>query len=238
MRKTIAQVQAAAAAQTAHTKRVDALKAKLMSLHAIHRHMTTGPDHGPIEWYEVNGQLVLVHLFANQRGFEVYAPVDGAGLTVQGTLDALDRIADSNPKPLSVDRQLTGAVGDLVRMAAMGNTDADDLQRLACVLLGQTKPNPRGAARGIAEEMLQPQPAAGDQGVYCYTLYDDTDNSNHGSFETLHEARGAASFDNLDAWTIYRKDEIVASYAPDAQAKPQPSLVMSGTMADEVRATR
>lgn len=36
--------------------------------------------------------------------------------------------------------QLSGAVGDFVRMAALGNTDADDLQRLACDLLGLPQP--------------------------------------------------------------------------------------------------
>jgi hypothetical protein len=36
--------------------------------------------------------------------------------------------------------QLTGAVGDFVRMAALGNTDAEDLQRLACDLLGVPRP--------------------------------------------------------------------------------------------------
>jgi hypothetical protein len=115
--------------------------------------MTTGPDKGPVDWYEVNGQVVIVHLFANQRGYEVYAPVSGASLSVQETFDALDRIAASNPAPLSVDRQLTGAVGDLVRMAAAGNTEADDLQRLACALLGKTTPNMAGAARGVIAEM-------------------------------------------------------------------------------------
>lgn len=35
---------------------------------------------------------------------------------------------------------LSGAVRDFVRMAAAGNTDADDLQKLACDLLGRKHP--------------------------------------------------------------------------------------------------
>jgi hypothetical protein len=36
--------------------------------------------------------------------------------------------------------QLTGAVGDFVRMVALGHNDADELQRLACDLLGVPQP--------------------------------------------------------------------------------------------------
>lgn len=135
-------------------KRLEALHGKLASIHARHIAMTTGPDKGPMDWYTVpGGQTIIVHMYARGEGYEVYAPVAGASLSVQETFDALDRIAGSNPAPLSVDRQLTGAVGDFVRMAATGNTDADDLQRLACALLGQTTPNPAGAARGVIAEM-------------------------------------------------------------------------------------
>jgi len=41
----------------------------------------------------------------------------------------------SSPAPV-----LSGAVGDFVRMAAAGNTEASDLQRLACDLLGREHP--------------------------------------------------------------------------------------------------
>jgi hypothetical protein len=56
-----------------------------------------------------------------------------------------------------------------------------------------------------------------DLQTYPFSLFDDDDDtitSCHGHYETLHEARGAATFDNLNAWTIYHKDEIVASYDP------------------------
>jgi hypothetical protein len=89
---------------TAQSKRTESLQNKLTSLGARHRAMTTGPDKGPLDWYELNSQVVIVHLYA-KGGYEVYAPVAGASLSVQETLDALDRIAASNPAPLSVDRQ-------------------------------------------------------------------------------------------------------------------------------------
>ena len=88
---------------TAQSKRTESLQNKLTSLGARHRAMTTGPDKGPLDWYELNSQVVIVHLYA-KGGYEVYAPVAGASLSVQETLDALDRIAVSNPAPLSVDR--------------------------------------------------------------------------------------------------------------------------------------
>ena len=128
-------------------------------LKAESRALAFVPDGGILNFYTLNGQTVIVHEYPNDDGYEVYAPVS-ASLSVSGTFDALDRIAASNPKPLSVDRKLTGAVGDFVRMAAAGNTDADDLQCLACDLLGQphpSRPQPtesdRGAARGVIAEM-------------------------------------------------------------------------------------
>jgi hypothetical protein len=45
------------------------------------------------------------------------------------------RCAATPTKPM-----LSGAVRDFVEMAAAGNTDADDLQRLACDLLGREHP--------------------------------------------------------------------------------------------------
>ena len=43
-----------------------------------------------------------------------------------------------------------------------------------------------------------------------YQLYSDTDNTCHGTFDTLDEARAAASFDHLTEWTVYYNDQIVA----------------------------
>lgn len=87
-------------------KRLEALHGKLASIHARHIAMTTGPDKGPMDWYTVpGGQTIIVHMYARGEGYEVHAPVAGASLSVQETFDALDRIAASNPAPLSVDRQ-------------------------------------------------------------------------------------------------------------------------------------
>jgi len=89
----------------AQQQRLEALQNKLVSLNARFIAKTTGPDKGPMDWYTVpGGQTIIVHIYAHGEGYEVYAPVAGASLSVQETFDALDRIAASNPQPLSVDR--------------------------------------------------------------------------------------------------------------------------------------
>ena len=152
-------------------KRLEALYVKLASLGARHIAMTTGADKGPMEWYTLNGQVIIVQVFARGEGYEVYAPVDGHSNSVQDTLDALDRIAEPPAKP-----------------------------------------------------------QIGDMGVYHYSLFDDTDNTCHGTYETLDEARGAASFDRLTAWTVYYKDEIVASHTPQPTASDRGTA--AGILAD------
>ena len=54
-----------------------------------------------------------------------------------------------------------------------------------------------------------------DNGVYSYQLYDDADNTCHGTFESETEARGAAAYDRLAKWTIYHRGQIVAIHLKD-----------------------
>jgi hypothetical protein len=144
MKKTVAQVEAAEDRQTVHAMRVGALRNKLVSLGARHIAMTTGPDKGPMDWYELNGQPIIVHLYADQGGYEVYAPAAGASLSVSDTFDALDRIA--NPQPLTIE--------EMHSIAPTGGT------------IAATQPTAadRGAARGVIAEMEhgpRPQDAPG-----------------------------------------------------------------------------
>lgn len=46
-----------------------------------------------------------------------------------------------------------------------------------------------------------------------YLLMDDSDDSSHGTFDTVDEAKGAAIFDRLVKWTIYRAGQIVETEA-------------------------
>lgn len=48
-----------------------------------------------------------------------------------------------------------------------------------------------------------------------YLLMDNTDDSAHGTFETLDEARGAAIFDRLKLYTIYNSGRIVETRTND-----------------------
>ena len=43
-----------------------------------------------------------------------------------------------------------------------------------------------------------------------FLLMDDSDDSSHGTFGTLEEAKGAARYDRLKAWTIYSASRIVS----------------------------
>jgi hypothetical protein len=65
------------------------------------------------------------------------------------------------------------------------------------------------------EAALQAIGAPAEQLLAPYLLMDDSDDSAHGTFDTLTEARCAASFDRLDKWTIYQGGQIVATYDPD-----------------------
>ena len=56
-----------------------------------------------------------------------------------------------------------------------------------------------------------------------FLLMDDADDSSHGTFETLGEARGAVLYDHLTAWTIYRSGQIVDSHSP---SEPAPRLLL------------
>lgn len=70
----------------------------------------------------------------------------------------------------------------------------------------------------ITHEVIDRHIAAGqsnDMGVYCFQLYDDADNTCHGTFETESEARGAAAYDRLAKWTIYHRGQIVAIHLKD-----------------------
>ena len=57
-----------------------------------------------------------------------------------------------------------------------------------------------------------------DQGNYSYQLYDDATNQSHGAFETMDEARAAAAFDRLKAFTVYHKGDVL--HAEEASPAP------------------
>lgn len=52
-----------------------------------------------------------------------------------------------------------------------------------------------------------------------FVVYDDNDNSNHGTFDTIDEARGCAIFDHLTSWTIYFAGQIVEQVSAAAPAE-------------------
>jgi len=114
-------------------KRLEALYGKLASLGARHIAMTTGADKGPMEWYTLNGQVIIVQVFARGEGYEVYAPVAGHSNSVQDTLDALDRIAGINPQPTVSNQSKYDRENSTVQLP----TAAD-----------------RGAAKGIIDDAL------------------------------------------------------------------------------------
>ena len=62
-----------------------------------------------------------------------------------------------------------------------------------------------------------------DEQFMPFLLMDDADDSSHGTFETLGEARGAVLYDHLTAWTIYRSGQIVDSHSP---SEPAPRLIL------------
>ena len=72
---------------------------------------------------------------------------------------------------------------------------------------------------------------------YTYRLLDDTDNTSRGDYETLEEAKGAATYDKLTAWTIYHGDMIVASHAPEALGLPPDPENMNDDRAEDEPAT-
>jgi hypothetical protein len=45
---------------------------------------------------------------------------------------------------------------------------------------------------------------------------DDSDDSMHGTYDTEAEAIGAAEYDRLHAWTIYRAGQIVTNLSATA----------------------
>jgi hypothetical protein len=94
--KTVIQPQIDAIQRTANSQRLHSLQNKLASLNARRFAMTTGPDKGPMDWYTINGQTVVVHMYA-RGGYDVYAPIVDS-LSIQATFDALDRIAKPQPK--------------------------------------------------------------------------------------------------------------------------------------------
>jgi hypothetical protein len=69
-----------------------------------------------------------------------FEPVDGVQPMPLGTDDIDDLCERLNLPPAAPRPPLSGALGDFVRMAAAGNTEADDLQCLACDLLGLPHP--------------------------------------------------------------------------------------------------
>ena len=109
---------------------------KLECLNARRIAMTTGPDKGPLDWYSINGQVIIVHLFA-KGGWEVYAPLSPS-LSIQDTLDALDRIA--NP------------ISDTVRLNVREALEDRETARLKAI--AAKPPNAAGAASGVIADPL------------------------------------------------------------------------------------
>lgn len=60
----------------------------------------------------------------------------------------------------------------------------------------------RGRITTSAELLQEDAKRVGFYGAH-YALYNDANNENHGTFETLDEAKGAAAYDHLSQWTIY-----------------------------------
>ena len=49
-----------------------------------------GPNGSGLTWHTLNGKVIIFQAYANNEGFEVYAPVYD-GLSVQETIDAMRR---------------------------------------------------------------------------------------------------------------------------------------------------
>ena len=76
-----------------NTSRATDLTAKLNNLGAVQIAQSRGPNESSLEFYGLNGQVVIVQWFANEEGYEVYAPIFN-GNEVKGTFDALDALAN------------------------------------------------------------------------------------------------------------------------------------------------
>jgi hypothetical protein len=68
------------------------LHEKLVELGARALTEVKGPNKSTLEFYRLNGQAVIVQWFADNHGYEVYAPIFN-GDEVKGTFDALDALA-------------------------------------------------------------------------------------------------------------------------------------------------
>lgn len=80
--------------------RATELRRKLESLNAREIADSQGPNGSTLEWYRLNGQVVIVQWYATEYGgYEVYGPIFN-GNEVKGTFDALDEIATARYRSL------------------------------------------------------------------------------------------------------------------------------------------
>jgi hypothetical protein len=68
------------------------LSEKLARLDARHMNDCVGPNGGTLAFYRINGQSVIIQSFAEDKGYEVYAPIFNGNET-KGTFEALDALA-------------------------------------------------------------------------------------------------------------------------------------------------